>query len=276
MNGFGLNQGSFSPDLDFPTFVEVCRAVGAVSVGIWSDRLSRIAPRTAGAMLADAGLSIAAVNRGGFFASDLSPNFQESRERTLREIEFCNEVGAGTLIIVPGGLPEGSKDLRAARARFEAGFSEVLPAARAAGVTLAIEPFNPALTVLRGVVNRFRDAAAVCRRAGAGAAVVLDIYHSWWDADLFADIQAFADLIAGYHLCDHRAMPRDLIFDRCLPGEGVADTVAITRSVLAAGYKGPIEVEVFSKFDLWTKEPIAAAKIYRAAFDSHMEAAGLD
>src|SRR5882724_6390457 len=155
---FCLNQGSFSPSLELDTFLDVSATAGATAVGLWSDRVSGLTPRAVSARLRDSGLAVSAVNRGGFFASDLSPTLAVSRDRTLREIEFCSEIGATTLLIVPGGLPEGSRDLRGARQRFEDGFSSVLPQARDAGITLAIEPFSPALTAIRGVINRLRDA----------------------------------------------------------------------------------------------------------------------
>lgn len=265
-----FNQACFAPDTDFGTFVDASLSVGATWVGIWSDRFSGRSPREVARRLRDNGLQISSLNRGGFFASDLSPGLAHSLDQTRRQIDLCAEIGANTLLIVPGGLPEGTKDLAAARARFEEGFAAALPYARQAGITLAIEPFNPALTAIRGVVNRLRDATAICRRAGAGAAVLVDIYHLWWDPQIVEDIRDAADLIAGYHLCDYRAAPRDLVFDRALVGDGVADAVTMTQAVLDAGYRGPFEIEVFSKFDLWPLDPFEAARIYRANFDAHL------
>ena len=36
-------------------------------------------------------------------------------------------------------------------------------------------------------------------------------------------------------------------------GDGVVDLAGIGRQVAAAGYAGPVEVEIFSKFDWWTR-----------------------
>jgi sugar phosphate isomerase/epimerase len=267
---FCLNQGCFAPDLDFHTFVRASASVGAAWVGLWSDRLSGLAATDVAQLLSDNGMRISAVNRGGFFASDLSAGMTDTIDHTRRQVDFCADVGAKVLLVVPGGLPPGTKDIQSARSRFEDGFARSLEHARAAGVTLAIEPFHPALTAIRGVINRLRDATAICRRVGPGAEVIIDVYHLWWDPEVYEDIKSAADYIAGYHLCDYQQNPRDLVFDRALAGDGIADTLSLTAATLAAGYKGPLEVEVFSKFDLWGRDPFETAKICRANFDGHL------
>ncbi|TGV65064.1 sugar phosphate isomerase/epimerase, partial [Mesorhizobium sp. M00.F.Ca.ET.158.01.1.1] len=52
--------------------------------------------------------------------------------------------------------------------------------------------------------------------------------------------------IFGYHLCDWLAQTRDVLLDRGMMGDGVADLRTIRAAVEAAGHDGPSEVEVFS------------------------------
>ncbi len=39
-----------------------------------------------------------------------------------------------------------------------------------------------------------------------------------------------------------------------MPGDGLIDLLSIRRCVEAAGYGGPIEVEIFSQRDWWTRD----------------------
>ena len=47
----------------------------------------------------------------------------------------------------------------------------------------------------------------------------------------------------------------DVLLDRGMMGDGVADLKAIRAGVEAAGYAGPCEVEVFSARDWWCRDP---------------------
>jgi sugar phosphate isomerase/epimerase len=237
---------------------------------LWADRLDGAGPAAVRRLLGDHGLSVTALNRGGFFAADESPGLAASVTATCRMIDLAAELGAPTLVIVPGGMAAEDRDLITARARVAAGLAAVAPHARACGVALGIEPFHPNLTAQRGVVNRLASAIDLCHDVGLGAGVILDVYHLWWDQDIAADIARAGDLILGYHLCDYPRAPRDPLFDRARIGAGCADAVGLTRHVLAAGYAGPVEVEIFSKFDLWSRAPDAVATLCRDDFARHI------
>ena len=61
--------------------------------------------------------------------------------------------------------------------------------------------------------------------------------------------------ILGYHLCDWLAETRDVLLDRGMMGDGVADLKAIRAAVEDAGYDGLCEVEIFSAGDWWKRDP---------------------
>ena len=63
------------------------------------------------------------------------------------------------------------------------------------------------------------------------------------------------DRIFGYHLCDWLAETRDILLDRGMMGDGVADLRGIRAAVEGAGYAGPCEVEVFSAANWWKRDP---------------------
>ena len=59
----------------------------------------------------------------------------------------------------------------------------------------------------------------------------------------------------GYHLCDWLENTTDMLLDRGMMGDGVADLKAIRAAVEGAEYEGVCEVEVFSARDWWQRDP---------------------
>jgi sugar phosphate isomerase/epimerase len=84
------------------------------------------------------------------------------------------------------------------------------------------------------------------RLASAHAGVVVDVYHVWWDPQLWTQIARAAGRIAGFHVNDWLVPLADPLLSRGMMGDGVAEVGRIARAVDAAGYRGPIEVEIFN------------------------------
>jgi sugar phosphate isomerase/epimerase len=85
--------------------------------------------------------------------------------------------------------------------------------------------------------------------------IAVDVYHVWWDARLAESCAAARGRIFGYHLCDWLEDTADMLLDRGMMGDGVADLKAIRKAVEDAGYAGACEVEVFSRDDWWRRDP---------------------
>jgi len=86
--------------------------------------------------------------------------------------------------------------------------------------------------------------------------VVVDVYHTWWDPELEAQIRrAGSERILGFHVCDWLVPTTDLLLDRGMMGDGVIDIPRIRAEVEAAGYAGFTEVEIFSQRNWWRKDP---------------------
>ena len=76
--------------------------------------------------------------------------------------------------------------------------------------------------------------------------MVIDAYHVWWDPHLDSLIERAEGRIAGYHVSDWLSPTPDVLAGRGMMGDGVIDLPRIRRLVDAAGYDGPIEVEVIN------------------------------
>src|SRR3712207_7268583 len=73
-----------------------------------------------------------------------------------------------------------------------------------------------------------------------------DLYHVWWDPDLYDQIEQAAGRIIGFHIDDWKpnTLPH---MSRVMMGDGVIELRRIRMAVDEAGYSGPIEVEIFNE-----------------------------
>jgi sugar phosphate isomerase/epimerase len=220
-------------------------------VGVWTERLDGLSPRAAGEIIRSLGLEISGVNRGGFFTGFLEKQRLDAIDQTKRQIEMTSDLRADTLVIVPGGLSTDLRDIDMARTMVRDGLHEVVEFARTCGVRLAIEPFHPALSSTRGVINTLDLALDLCDGLGDHIGVVTDIFNIWWDPSVYRAIERAGSRIFGHHLCDWKLDTTDLFADRGVMGEGVADVPRLTAAVMRAGYQGWMEIEIFSRNHLW-------------------------
>ena len=189
-----------------------------------------------------------------------------ARDDNRRAVDEAAALGAPCLILVAGGLPQfarpgstPSKDLLGARKMIEDGIAELLAHARQARLPLALEPLHPMYAADRAAVNTLAQALDIADRldpGGRALGVAVDVYHTWWDPDLYAGIaRAGRDhRLLAYHVCDWLVPTKDMLNDRGMMGDGVIDLRRIRRAVEDAGYTGLIEAEIFS--DYWWAQPI--------------------
>jgi sugar phosphate isomerase/epimerase len=122
---------------------------------------------------------------------------------------------------------------------------------------LAIEPLHPMYAADRACVNTMKQALDICDRLGAGTGVALDVYHVWWDPELENQIIRAGqnEQLLAYHVCDWLVPTRDLLMDRGMMGDGIIELKKIRAWVEKAGYDGCCEVEIFSSYNWWKKDP---------------------
>jgi sugar phosphate isomerase/epimerase len=259
-----LNTATVRLRWDLPACIEGCARHGIGWIGPWRDALAAYGVARAARHIRDAGLKVSGLCRGGWWtAGTLAQAIDDNR----RAIDEAAAIGARCLVIVNGGLPDGSRDLAAARARCLDGLAAVLPHARAAGVPLALEPLHPMTCADRSVLATAAQALDWCDALGAGVGVAFDVYHVWWDPEVLAQLSRARGRILGFHVCDWLRETRDLVTDRGMMGDGVIDVLALREAADAAGYDGPIEVEIFSSRDWWTRDPDEVMGVMKQRFE---------
>ncbi|MEQ9331543.1 sugar phosphate isomerase/epimerase [Thalassobaculum sp.] len=233
---------------------------GVAGIGTWSEGVREMGVARAARRIRDAGLAVTGHLVGGLL-TESEPAARRARiDDNLRVIEEAAEIGARCIVTIAGGLPAGERDLEGARARALDGLAEILPAARAAGVTLGLEPLHPMICAARSVLPTLEMAndwyeALAAGGDGRGLGIVVDVYAVWWDPALAREIDRARGRICAFHVSDWLAETVDLRLDRGMMGDGVIDIPGIRGMVEAAGFDGMPEVEIFSARDWWRRDP---------------------
>ena len=218
-------------------------------IAAWRHKLDGDAVK-ASALIRSAGLRVSSLCRGGWFSA---PTSDERRQRIADNriaIEQAAQLEAPVLVIVSG--PANGQTLEDARATVLDGLHEVLPDAERAGVILGIEPLHPMYAAERSVVVTLKQANDIADQlASKQAQVVIDAFHVWWDPDVMHEIERARGRIAGFHVSDWPVpLPGSILMGRAMMGDGVIGLRRLREAVDAAGYNGPIEVEIFNE-ELW-------------------------
>ena len=236
--------------------LDACAARGLGGVVFWRREIGTRAA-VIGARARAAGVAVAGLCRAPVLVGPLAPPDRAAVMDEFRAaIDMAAELGAPVLTIVAGGVEPGTRGVAESLARVADRVAEAAPHAATCGVRLALEPLNPVYGGDRSCLVTLRDALDLCDAVGApNVGVAVDVYHVWWDTDLPRQLARAGDRILGLHLCDWLAGMRDVLLDRGMMGDGVADIRAIRRAAEAAGYAGPCEVEIFSAADWWKRDP---------------------
>ncbi len=251
-----LNTATVQAQWTLEQCIDGCARHGVGGIAPWRDKLAECGVERAAAMIRDAGLRVSGLCRGGMFPAATPAGRQAALDDNRKAIDDAATIGAECLILVVGGLPEGSKDIAGARMQVRDGIDALLDHSRAAGVPVAIEPLHPMYAADRACVNTLKQANDLCDALGGGVGVAVDVYHVWWDPDLEAEIAraGTAGRILGFHVCDWLVPTTDLLLDRGMMGDGAIDIPKIRGWVEAAGYSGTSEVEIFSKDNWWRRD----------------------
>jgi len=249
-----LNQITTDAQWNLRQAVEGCARRNVRGISVWRHKLEECGAGEAAKILADHGMTVTGLCRGGQFPAADEAGRRAAIEDNLRAIDEAKTIDAACLVLVAGGLADGSKDLADAHRQVRDGIAAILPHARAVGMPIAIEPMHPMICADRGCVNTLAHANDLCEELGVGLGVAVDVYHVWWDPRLEPEIARAGDRILAFHVCDWLVPTRDLVFDRGMMGDGVIDIPRIRGWVEAAGYRGFNEVEIFSRENWWKRD----------------------
>ncbi|MEW1777444.1 sugar phosphate isomerase/epimerase family protein [Streptomyces sp. NPDC086777] len=243
--------------LSLPELADACLGLGVPGVGLWREPVRAYGVEAAAKLVREAGLTVTTLCRGGFLTATDPGERAAALADNRRAVEEAAILGTDTLVLVSGGLPAGSRDLHSARERIADALAELGPYAERHGVRLAIEPLHPMFASDRCVVSTLTQALDLAERFPARqVGVTVDTYHIWWDDRAPAEIAraGAGGRIHTFQLADWTTpLPEGVLNGRGQLGDGAIDMREWKGYVEAAGYTGPIEVELFND-GLWARD----------------------
>lgn len=270
INRLSLNTAT-AKNLDLPTALAAAAEHGYEAVGLWRDRVAETGVERTAELVAQAGLRVSSLCRGGFMTASEPEAISWALSDNKAAIDEAAGLNSPELVMVVGGLPaasdfggpaipDGDRDLGAARQRVIDRVGDLVGYAQSRGVRLALEPMHPIFAADRGVLSTLGQCLDIADAFDPGAVgVVVDTYHVWWDPQLASQVERAgrAGQISSYQVSDWvLPLELDTLNSRGFMGDGYIDFATITSLVEQTGYTGDIEVEIFNRaiWDLPTDE----------------------
>jgi sugar phosphate isomerase/epimerase len=258
-----INTATFGFQAPIEETIEAVARAGFGGIAPWRREVEGRDIKAIARRIRDAGLSVPGYCRSTYIPAASHDGFEANVEDNRRAIADAATLGAQCFVMVVGGLPEGSKNLAAARLQVADATARLAAHGRREGVRVALEPLHPVYAAERSCLSLLSQALDICDAIEEPSdapwlGVCLDVYHLWWDPRLKHEIAraGAGRRIFSFHVCDWLVPTEDVLNDRGMMGDGVIDIPGIRRDVEAAGFAGAIEVEIFSAKNWW-KRPMA-------------------
>ncbi len=234
--------------------IDACAARDMAGIVFWRREIGNRAVEI-GERVRAAGMEVVGLCRTPFLVGSETPQPLEDEARA--SVDMAAELGTKVLTVVTGGTEPGSKGVSESQKILADRTAWLAEYASQYGVSLALEPLNPMFGGNRTVLMTAADALRVAEMTGQpNVGVAIDVYHVWWDTTLTDTLAKHGKgRVLGYHLCDWLENTRDMLLDRGMMGDGVADLRHVRAAVESTGFSGSCEVEIFSASDWWERDP---------------------
>ena len=248
--------------------VEGCVKADIPWISLWRNKIEEIGLAESKRVIQDSGLKLSSLCRGGMFPAETAELRQKALDDNRRAVEEAAELGTDVLVLVCGPGPD--KDIGTARKWVEEGIEQLVPFAESHGVKLGIEPLHPMYAADRSVVVTLDQANTMAEKYRADqVGVVVDVFHVWWDPDLYNQIARAEGRILGFHVSDWSVPITDTFKARHMMGDGVIEIRRMRQAVEKAGYHGPIEVEIMNQA-IWDQPGDETLKIMKERYLEHV------
>lgn len=254
--------------LSLPRAVDACLRHGIPAIGVWREKLAETGLPQSVKLVQDSGLKVSSLCRGGFFPAKTKAERRVRIEDNREAIRQAAALGAKVLVLVCGGLNDCS--ISDARKMIADGIAEILPDAEAAQVKLGIEPLHPMFAADRSIICSLAEANDLAEKfAPENVGVIVDVFHLWFDAAVYREIERAGRRIFGFHVSDWRVPLPDILLGRSMMGDGVIELRRLRGAVEKAGYESLIEVEIFNQ-SIWDADADEVLKLIKERFISRV------
>jgi sugar phosphate isomerase/epimerase len=254
-----INTATFGHRRPIEEIIDLCGSRGIGAIAPWRRDLEDKKISDIHKRLRKNGLKLSGLCRSSYFPQLTAEARRASIEDNINALSIASQLEAQCYVLVVGGLPGQGKDLDDARQQVKDGVNELLYHAKRLGVPLAFEPLHPMTTADRSCLNTLSQALDWCEEIDPGnkgfLGIAIDVYHVWWDPQLQSQIRraCTTNRALAFHVCDWLNPTTDLVLDRGMMGDGVIDVKKIRGWMEDSGYRGPVEVEIFSAKKWWKR-----------------------
>lgn len=232
--------------------VEGCVRHGIPSIALWRHKIAEAGLSASVRHVRDTGLHVSSICRGGMFVAAEAGERRRRIEDNFRAVDEAAALQADSLVMVVGASPDVK--ITDARQMVADGVAELVPYAKQHGVKIGLEPLHPMYAGDRSVLNTIDQALTMAQPYPVNeVGLILDTFHFWWDPYAMDQITRSAGRIFGFHVCDWITPMPDMLLGRGMIGDGAINNHGFRLAVEAAGYDGPIEVEIFNQA-LWDSD----------------------
>jgi sugar phosphate isomerase/epimerase len=241
--------------------VEIAARAGYTGIEPWVRDLVAFAAgggnlKDVGKRARDSGLAVESAIAFCEWAVDDDERRRKGLEQARREMDLVAQIGGKRMAAPPAGAADRADlDLFKVADRYRA----LLEIAANFGVVPQVEHWGHSRRL-----HRLGEAMLVVLESGHPKACVLtDVYHLYKSGSGYGWVHLVAPPALGViHVNDYPDKPpRAEITDaaRVYPGDGVAPLAAFFRDLHAAGYRGPLSLEVFNR-EYWRQDALQVAR----------------
>jgi sugar phosphate isomerase/epimerase len=231
--------------------IEACQRHEIPAIGVWRNKIEEFGLKESAKILRESGLKVSSLCRGGFFSAPAREERQNLIADNLKAIDEATEIGTDVLVLVCGGL--NSCSIADARKMIADGIAEIAPYAKQNNIKLGIEPLHPMFAADRSIICSLGEANNLAEKFDETVGVIADVFHLWFDAKIYQEIERAGKNILGFHVSDWQVPLPDILLGRSMMGDGVIELEKLRSAVESAGYYGLIEVEIFNQ-QIWDTE----------------------
>ena len=247
-----VHQVSLSGQCDFAGSLAVLQHAGISRTALWTPMIESCGIAEARRIWNDSDMGAESLCVAWLFEGEVA---------LRNRLDLADMFGARTLVLITGGFEDlaatgYSGGIEHARSLLIDRLGAAAELAANHRVRLAFEPLHPMVCGFRSVVSSLGEALDILDQLDDGhdIGLAIDAYALWWEHDLATKLMRAGDRILNYHVSDWLSDTRDIRLDRGMPGDGQIALLDWRRMIEAAGYLGPVEVEIFSR-DRWWKTP---------------------
>jgi len=220
-------------------------AAGYEGIGVWRPKLSDYGEESAVDLIAESGLRVTNLLWAGGFTGSDGRTPEESVQDAEQAIRLAGALGAGCLVVYPGG--RNNHIYSHAERLLRLALDRLMDYAADFEVTLAIEPMHKACAADWTFLTDLEPAMALVEKYRSPfLKLVLDTYHFGHDEAMLANLSELVPHIGIVHLGD-RVEPHGEDQDRRPLGEGRLQLGELIRSLVEAGYTGDFDVELIGR-----------------------------